>query len=270
MRTRTIYDVLAHAIVDVNFRESLFRDGSRVVSDVSLTREEAAYLNNLPSASFEGMVGRMVSHWLIPIPVNNRYMILPESAGDLPSNGYIPIRLAESFVFGNGAHPTTALCLAAVDDYLLPGSDVLDLGTGSGILSIAAVSRGASAVLALDIDPDSVATAKENMALNSVDETVTVELGSLNEAMKTSRDRGGFDLVLANILTPVLVAFLQTGLARTLKPGASLVASGIETSEVPLVERATLDAGLTKVALIEDQGWAAVVARKPSPQDQNG
>ncbi|MHC4610909.1 MAG: 50S ribosomal protein L11 methyltransferase [Planctomycetota bacterium] len=209
------------------------------------------------------MVGRIISHWLVPMPVNDRYLILPESAGDVPSNGFIPIYLTESLVFGNGAHPTTALCLAALDDHLLSGAAVLDLGTGSGILSIAAALRGAASSLALDIDPDAVAAAHKNVALNAVEGIVTVRPGSLDEALRAAADQGGFDLTLVNILTPVILSFLDGGLAGVLKPGSILVAGGIEPREAPDIERSALRAGLTDVVISEFQGWAAVVARKP-------
>jgi len=251
-------------MVDVTFRESLFRDGGEMVKEWMLTDEERAYLDRLPYERFEKLVGSIIAHWLIPMPVNKRYTIIPESAGDLPSNGSIPIRLAESFVFGNGTHPTTALSLAAVDDYLLPGSVVLDIGTGSGILSIAAALSDAGSVLALDIDPSSVATASVNIKLNAVEDIVVAKPGSLDEALQASAGTGGFDLVLVNILAPVILSFLQTGLTDVLKPGAILVVSGIESHEVSVIMRAALAAGLTEVAITETQSWAAVVTRKPS------
>ena len=250
-------------MMDASFRDSLFRDDGHQVADWMLTGEERAYFNRLSYGAFEKLVGSIISHWLIPMPVNKRYTIFPESAVELPSNGTIPIRLTESFVFGNGAHPTTALCLDVVDDYLLPGSAVLDIGTGSGILSIAAALSGAGSVLALDIDPSSVATANNNIKLNNVDSVVIVKQGSLDEALQAGESSGGFDLVLVNILSPVIVSLLETELSKVLKPGAILVTSGIESQEVPTIKRAIHDADLLEVSLTESQGWAAVVARKP-------
>jgi len=265
LQKRRLYEILTRAMVDASFRDSLFRDNGHIVGEWMLTREQRAYFNRLPYEAFERMVGSIISHWLIPMPVNKRYMIIPESAGALPSNGTIPIRLAESFDFGNGAHATTALCLDAVDDYLLPGSAVLDIGTGSGILSIAAALSGASSVLALDIEPSSVTTANKNIKLNGVDHVVVVKPGSLDEALQASEGTDGFDLVFANILTPVILKFLKSGLAKVLKPDAILVTSGIKPHEVPIIKHAVLDSGLIEVSIVESQGWAAVVTRKPSP-----
>jgi ribosomal protein L11 methylase PrmA len=120
-------------------------------------------------------------------------------------------------------------------------------------------------VLAIDIDPSSVVTANKNIKLNGVDHVVVAKLGSLDEALQADAGSGGFDLVLVNILAPVILSFLETDLTKVLKPGAILVASGIELHEVPVIKRAVLDSGLIEVSIVESQGWAAVVTRKPSP-----
>ncbi|MBE9524984.1 MAG: 50S ribosomal protein L11 methyltransferase, partial [Chloroflexi bacterium] len=138
-------------------------------------------------------------------------------------------------------------------------------GTGSGILSIAAALSGAGSVLALDIDPSSVATARINMQLNAVEDAVAVKQGSLDEALQAAAETDGFDLVFANILAPVILKFLKSELAKVLKPGAILVTSGIESHEVQIIKRAVLDTDLIEVSITETQGWAAVVTRKPSP-----
>jgi ribosomal protein L11 methyltransferase len=264
LRTYKLYELLSQALVNAPFRKSLFRNGSKGLKAWNLTPEEQRYINSLPYENLEQMAGRIIVHWLVPITINDRYRILPEFAESQDSNGYIPIRLSESFVFGNGTHATSALCLSALDDHIWPGASVLDLGTGSGILSIAAARQGAGTILALDIDPASVQAAQKNVRLNMVEAQVTVKQGSLEEALPASSEMGGFDLVLANILTPVVLALLEAGLAKTLKPGAVLVTSGIEASEIPIVTNALLGAGLTSPFSNEKEGWAAVIARKPT------
>jgi ribosomal protein L11 methyltransferase len=263
VRTRKLYEILNQAIVDKAFRDSLFRNGRQAVEEWDLTKEERAYLKWLPYEKFEQTVGSVVSHYLVPLPVNESYLILPELASSVPPKGLTPIRLTESLIFGNGTHATSALCLAALDDHLQARDTVLDFGTGSGILSIAAALQGARRVVALDIDPASVETARKNAALNSVELVVHVKQGSLEEAELISAGIGGFDLVLVNILTPVILELLETGLVEILKPGAVLVTSGIETNEVKIVERAVIKAGLIDIVCRELNGWAAVIARKP-------
>lgn len=263
MRKRKLFNILHHAIIDKNLRESLFANDRKAVEGWDLTKVERAFLKNLPYEKFEQSVGGIFSHWLVPVTINNQYLIIPQTAGDVQPNGHIPIRLTESLVFGNGTHPTTALMLSALIVHLQPKTTVLDLGTGSGVLSIAAALLGADSVLALDIDPKSVETANKNIRLNGVEDTVRVKPGSLEEAKLAAAASGGFDLVLVNILTPVILSFLEDGLAKVLKPGATLTTSGIEVHENPFVRDAMHQAGLIDITSQEKQGWAIVTAHKP-------
>lgn len=268
MRTSKVYAVLARAIVDAPFRESLFRNGRLALEEWDLSDGEQSYLQELPYGSFEKMVGHLISHWLVPLTVNDRYVVLPERGGDYDLDEMIPLRLANSFAFGNGAHPTTALCLAALDETIRPGFRVLDLGTGSGILSIAAAINGAGSVLALDIDAASVAAAEENIRLNSVEKIVEVRQGSLADALAVCQDSGGFDLVLVNILTPVVLSLLEDGLYEVLRPGGVLVCSGIVSGEVSMMKQSLRNAGLASLAAKEKDGWASVISQRPPISDK--
>jgi len=262
LRTINLYNILVRAMVDNSLRESIFQSRKNKLVDWELNQQERAYLDNLSYAEFEQMVGRMVSHWFVPVPVNNRYLILPDSSKDTNDHGLTPIKLTNNLVFGNGTHVTTALCLAALDNYLSPGDAVLDLGTGSGILSIAATLQGASRVLALDIDQDSVETARKNARLNCVEKLISVEQGSLHEALLVSSEIEDFDLVIVNILSPVILSLLEQGLSKVLIPGGILVLSGIESFEVPLIERAVLKAGFINLIYQKKESWAVVIAEK--------
>lgn len=263
MRTTKIFNILNQAIIDKPFRETLFSKERKAVEDWDLSEEERMYLKNLPYEIFEMTVGSIFSHWLVPMTVNDRYVILPEHMDcELPDR-YIRIHMTESFAFGNGTHATTALCLSALDNYLKPGSAVLDLGTGSGILSIAAALQDAGSVLALDVDLNSVETAKKNTLINAVDDVVKVKQGSIHEAKLASAEPGGFDLVLVNILTPVILSLFEDGLADILKPGSMLAASGIENHEVPLIKRTASESGLRVISSKDRQDWSLVIARKP-------
>jgi ribosomal protein L11 methyltransferase len=263
LRNQKLFGILFNAITDQSFRESLFRNERNLLRSFDLTLAERAYLKWLPYEKFEQMVGGIISHCLVPNVVNDRYLILPESTEDNFPNSYIPIRLTDSLVFGNGGHATTALSLAAMDKFIFPGARVLDLGTGSGILSIAAAMNDAGEVLAYDIDANSMTAATKNVNLNGVEDLVSVELGSLKEAQKASEEKGKFDLVLANILTPVILSFFEAGLIDVVKPGAILVTSGIETRSVRLVKRSARRSGLKYVGVFQKDGWAAVISRKP-------
>jgi ribosomal protein L11 methyltransferase len=147
------------------------------------------------------------------------------------------IVLDPGMAFGTGTHPTTSLCLAALSDLLAarPGARVLDVGTGSGLLAIAARKLGAGVVAGNDNDPVAVQVARENAALNGV----ALELNERD----VGEQHGPFELVLANILANTLVA-LAPALAAQLAPGGVVLLSGILTPQEEEVRAAYLEAGL--------------------------
>ena len=163
--------------------------------------------------------------------------------------------------FGTGQHPTTRLCLAAIERECASGDVVLDLGTGSGVLALAAARLGASRVDALDSDPDAVEAARENARRNGLEGSVQVARGSLHP------EHGAvelYDFVAANISSGVVCELLPA-LARALRPGGRVVLSGFMADRVAEVVAAARGAGLAGVAVEQDEEWCAVVARKASP-----
>lgn len=199
-----------------------------------------------------------------PLRVGRRLMIVPAWLDPALAEGDIAIRLDPGMAFGTGTHPTTQLCLQAIERHLRPGQPVLDLGCGSGILSIAAARLGASAALALDIDPEAVRVARENAALNGVAEQVRVAQGSLAEALRGDygAEWQGVPLVVANILARVIVKLLGEGLAETVAPGGLLVVSGILDSQAFEVIAALKAAGLQVAAHERQEEWVALIARR--------
>jgi ribosomal protein L11 methyltransferase len=178
--------------------------------------------------------------------------------------GEVVIRLDPGMAFGTGSHASTRLCLAALAAHPPRGQAVLDLGTGSGILAIAAVRLGAARVLAADIDPVATAAAAENVALNGVGSAVEVVTGDLAAC------EGTFDLVLANILAVPLVQMAE-GIAARVRAvqipgyaGGRAVLSGLLVSEAEAVAAAYGASGLgARSRLVETDasglGWAALV-----------
>ena len=137
--------------------------------------------------------------------------------------GEVLVELDPGMAFGTGYHPTTHTCLQAIEELLQPGMAVLDLGTGSGILSIAAVKLGASRVVALDIDPQAVRAARQNLRRTRVQKQVTLTQGSVPHPLA---GHGLFDLAVANISARA-VRERAPFVLPTLKPGGHLIASGI-------------------------------------------
>jgi ribosomal protein L11 methyltransferase len=207
--------------------------------------------------------------------VGQRIVVVPAWEGYEPLPGEAIIRLEPGMAFGTGLHPTTRLCLQALETHLAPGNTVLDVGTGSGILAIAAAKLGAGSVLALDGDPAAVDVAHENVAMNEVSERVSVRHGSLpgggpedyvpwhfveNGTLEVL-ETGQFDLVLVNILAPVIIG-MAPALAERLAPGGRLVAAGlIDTQENDVVD-ALRSEHLRVVERLQEKDWVALVARR--------
>ncbi|HIJ88041.1 MAG TPA: 50S ribosomal protein L11 methyltransferase [Desulfuromonadales bacterium] len=200
------------------------------------------------------------SSWKVhfkPLRVGKHLLIVPtwEDAPELP--GDLVIRIDPGMAFGTGGHETTRLCLELLESVmdncpLLTVPSLLDLGTGSGILAIAANLLGAGRILALDVDPDAVEVARENLALNDMSDRVecgTTPLEALTE---------NFDIILANILAEELVR-LAPSLAERLCPGGSLILSGILAEKEPLVRHGFATHQLKYIRTVFDGEWVAML-----------
>jgi ribosomal protein L11 methyltransferase len=157
--------------------------------------------------------------------------------------------------FGTGHHATTRLCLKALQTLDLSKAFLLDIGTGSGVLAIAAARLGAARALGIDSDPDALQSARENLALNPDAGHVDFELADLTSAALPQAD-----VVTAN-LTGTLLVRAAAILRRALRPGGSLIVSGLLTEELTAV-RAAFE-GLTSTSEVEEDGWIALTLRAP-------
>jgi ribosomal protein L11 methyltransferase len=209
------------------------------------------------------------SHWLseedwahawrefFPIlRVSPRLLVCPTWRSYRPRQGEAVIRLDPGMAFGTGQHPTTLMCLRALEELLRPQMDVLDLGTGSGILALAAAKLGAASVLARDIDPQAAAVARENVRLNALEAVVRVEEGGLDDA-----PRPAFDLAMANISAAVIVE-MAPALADVLRPGGALIVAGFSAESAERVSRALTGTGLVVERALADSDWRAFIARR--------
>jgi len=199
-----------------------------------------------------------------PIRIGRRLMIIPAWLNPPLAPDDVPIRIDPGMAFGTGTHPTTQLCLAAIERHLKPGQPMLDLGTGSGILAIAAAKLGSGPILAVDIDEEAVRVARENIAANGVAAAIQVEPGSLAETLAGKFGLTSAPLVMANILARVLVMMLEQGLARTIAPGGLLVLSGILEGQAYEVIAALKQQGLELAAQEKIEDWVALIARRPN------
>ena len=192
--------------------------------------------------------------------VGRRIVIRPTWRRHRRQPGDVVLALDPGMAFGTGLHPTTRLCLAALealaDRGALAGARVLDVGSGSGILSIASGLLGAASVLAVDVDPIAVEATRANARRNRLARRVRAREGSA-----PSGD-GPFDVVLANLIASLLVA-LADGLVADLRPGATLLASGIVANREPEVVSAFQDRGLSIALRWTEGDWVALEAVRP-------
>jgi ribosomal protein L11 methyltransferase len=192
-----------------------------------------------------------------PIRIGERLVIVPAWLEN-PHPERIPIRIDPGMAFGTGTHPTTQLCLEFVEEYLTSGQSVIDLGCGTAILAIAALKLGAEQALGVDIDPQAVQAAQENAADNGVIERLELEVGSLREVLDGRFGLRQADLVLANILAPVLARLLGEGLGELLSPGGVLVLSGILAEQAGEVQAAMEASGLRLIEVRQMGDWVAL------------
>lgn len=195
-----------------------------------------------------------------PLRIGRHLLIVP-TWEDIPhTDGDLVIRIDPGMAFGTGGHETTRLCLELLESVmegaaLFSVPSLLDLGTGSGILAMAANLLGAGRILALDIDPDAVVVARENLAINSMAESIecgTDPLESLAE---------NFDIILANILAEELVR-LAPHLAERLLPGGSLILSGILAEKEAFVKSGFVSQPLEYVRTAYAGEWVAMLYQK--------
>ncbi|MCI0478209.1 MAG: 50S ribosomal protein L11 methyltransferase [Anaerolineales bacterium] len=189
--------------------------------------------------------------------VGKHLVIKPSWLKYAPRADDIVIELDPGMAFGTGLHPTTRLCMLALEEYQTGAPRVLDVGTGSGILSITAAKLGAREILARDIDPVAVETATRNVAINRAESVVRVERGSIDAACNP------FDLICINILAEVIVE-LAPALSAALRPGGIVIASGILDFKSDDVVDALNAVGIEIVEKKQEEDWVALIGRMKS------
>ena len=192
-----------------------------------------------------------------PLAIGARVFVHPPWVSEIPA-GRVGIELDPGMAFGTGHHGSTQGCLAALDALVTAAQAprLLDIGTGSGVLAIAAIKLGARSALAVDIDPLACEIAADNARRNGV-------AGCVEVANRLAADRADFDIVVANIFSGMLIG-LARDIARRLRPGAHAVGAGLETADAAAVGEAWTAAGLTHVRDYEVDGWTTLVFRAPT------
>ena len=193
-----------------------------------------------------------------PVKISEKFTIVPTWEIYTPvSSDELIIELDPGMAFGTGTHPTTVMCIQALERTVQPGDRVIDVGTGSGVLSIASAMLGAEDVRAYDLDEVAVTQAKLNIKLNKVHNTVSISQNNLLDGV----EEHSADVIVANILAEVILRFTKD-VARVIKPGGHFIASGIIQQKKDLVRDALVEDGfeITETILMED--WVAIIAKR--------
>ena len=192
-----------------------------------------------------------------PVKISERFTIVPTWEEYEPvSSDELIIELDPGMAFGTGTHPTTVMCIQALERTIQEGDLVVDVGTGSGVLSIASALLGAKHIQALDLDEVAVESAKMNVKLNKVQDLVDVSQGNLLDGVDEQAD-----VVVANILAEIIMRFTDD-VGKVVKPGGYFIASGIIQPKKEDVKNAIIASGFTIEETIQMEDWVALIAKR--------
>jgi len=192
--------------------------------------------------------------------IGQRLVIRPSWREYIPMNNEVVLELDPGMAFGTGLHPTTRMCLEQIEQRMRPDMRVLDVGTGSGILALAAAKLGAANVYCIDNSSVAVESALANAEMNHMSDRVNVVLGVLDETEAT-RLSGQYDLVLANIIARV-IGSIASNLAQVLAPGGILITSGIIEDRRHEAEQPLLATGLELIDQVMIDDWVTLIMQK--------
>ena len=198
------------------------------------------------------------------VEVGSRLVVLPYWLSEEDHGSRLPVILDPGLTFGTGAHPSTQMVMAAMEELVKPGSRCLDLGSGSGILSIAALRLGAQSAVGVDIDPKAEDIARENAAYNHFAAPAFTALTGNVTADRPLMERlakDTYDVVLVNIVADVIIGLAPT-LPAFLTENSTLICSGILDTRLADVQAALEAAGLTVTAVFRQEDWRCITAKR--------
>lgn len=219
----------------------------------------------VPEPTFEDVVEQdwveVFKQFYHPIPIGQKLLVLPAWA-EQTDLGRIAVRIDPSNAFGTGTHPSTQLCLELIEKYTHPGWNAIDVGCGSGILSIAALKMGAEKALAVDVDAASVRSTYDNAKANEVADRVENGSGSVEEILTGQFSITNAQMVMVNILAPIILRLFDMGLADLVKPDGLLLLSGILDEQGEKIEAAAAARSFTLLEKVNRNDWVAFAFKK--------
>ncbi|NPC93369.1 50S ribosomal protein L11 methyltransferase [Bacillus sp. WMMC1349] len=192
-----------------------------------------------------------------PVKISEKFTIVPTWEDYTPVHtDELIIEMDPGMAFGTGTHPTTVLCIQALERYVKPSDSVVDVGTGTGILSIASAMLGADRVEAYDLDPVAVESARLNSKLNKVAEQIQIKQNNLLDGIS-----GEKDVIVANILAEVILRFTNQAYSL-LKQDGYFITSGIIQHKKQEVKDALIKEGFTIIEVLSMEDWVSIIAQK--------
>jgi len=199
-----------------------------------------------------------------PLKIGRNLIVLPAWVDPVLAEGRIPIIISPDMAFGTGTHPSTQLCMLALEKYGVKEMDVIDIGTGSGILSIEAAKLGANRILGVDNDPEAIPSAIHNAALNGVGNKIVFEVGTHTDVLNRKDGFTQAPRVIANILSPILTNMLSTGLTDLVSPTGLLFLGGVLEHQAQDLADLARSLGMTLRETLHQEDWVVLVLHKPA------
>ena len=190
-----------------------------------------------------------------PVHITDRIVVKPQWEEYLPQEDELIIHIDPGMAFGTGTHETTSMCIKAIEKNLEPGYSILDIGTGSGILSIAAVLLGAKEATGVDLDPVAVEVANENIEINGLSDKITILHGDLLTLIE-----GQFDIVVANIIADAILILLDSDVKSFVKDNGLFICSGIIQEKEDLVVEKLKGKGFEIKEINRDGEWVCITS----------
>jgi len=197
------------------------------------------------------------------IPVGAKMLVLPAWQEPTQGESRQIIKINPAMAFGTGTHPTTQLCMRFLENHIQPGINVIDVGCGSGILSIAALKLGAKHVLAVDVDNEAIKSTLENAGFNKISPSaLEAQQGSIREIISGEFSIQKAPLVLVNILASIIIDLFENGLEKIVEKDGILLLSGILDHQEEAVMMAGKKAGFSLVEKLSESDWVSFALRK--------
>ena len=266
---------IPEGIADISFYLSEDDDKDRILADIRLALEDMKVWIEIPYGSLDISSSDLkdedyINSWKqyfhafsIDLFGGRKLGIIPswEESDDIARQSDILIHIDPGTAFGTGAHETTKLCIIGLSKYVTDGCKVLDIGTGSGILSMAALKMGAGQIAATELDKNAIPAVKDNFEKNELkDADFTLVMGNLvSEGSVREEIGGGYDIVVANILPTVLIP-LTAVIREMVSPQGFLIYSGILCEKAPAVKQTLIENGFHIIEENELGEWCVIIS----------